>query len=173
MNFFYFFFEFSNSGRIETVRARKFMFLYFSAYTDLFLLKMKPEWCFLIFWIFLLFFFEFSNLVRVGTDRNNFFFPLFFGLSHPVSVWNGARMMFFNFLNFFTIFFSNSGWVGTDRIKIFFSLFFGRNGLEQKNIFLYFLACPNPFRLEMKPGWFILIFWIFLLLFMNFLTRVG
>ncbi len=69
-------------------------------------------------------------------------------------------MMFFNFWNFFAFIFefSNSGRVWTDRKEIFFVL--------------YFSACPDPFRLEMNPGWCFLIFKIFLHLFLNFLPRV-
>ena len=68
--------------------------------------------------------------------------------------------MFFIFWNFFAFIFefSNSGRVRTDRKEIFFVL--------------YFSACPDPFRLEMKPGWCFLIFEIFLHLFLNFLIRV-
>ena len=59
-------------------------------------------------------------------------------------------MMFFNFKNFFAFIFefSNLGWVQTDRKEIFFVL--------------YFSACPDPFRLEMKPRWCFLIFKIFI-----------
>jgi len=38
---------------------------------------------------------------------------------------------------------------------------------------LYFSACVDTFRLEMKPGWYFLIFRIFLHLFLNFITRVS
>ena len=64
-------------------------------------------------------------------------------------------------MNFFAFIFEfpNSVRVWTDRNEIFF--------------LLYFSACPDPFRLEMKPGWCFLIFRIFLHLFLNFLTRVG
>ena len=50
--------------------------------------------------------------------------------------------------------FSNSGRVRTDRKEIFFVL--------------YFSACPELFRLEMKPGRCFLIFRIFLHLFFDF-----
>ena len=122
---------------------------------------MKPGWWFLIFRIFLHLFLYF--LSRLGFERigRKFFSSLFFGLSWPVSTWKEAWMMFFYFYNFFAFIleFSNSGRVRTDRKEIFFVP--------------HFLACPEPFRLEMKRGRCFLIFRIFLHLFLNFLTRVG
>ena len=51
-------------------------------------------------------FLEFSSLGRVGTEfGTKFFFSPFLNLSHPGLDRNIARMMFFNFLNFFAIFF--------------------------------------------------------------------
>ena len=144
-------------------KGRKFFFvLYFSACPDPLRLEMKPRWYFLIFRIFL--YNIFSNfLTWVGFERigMNFFFSLFFGPSWPVSSWNEAWMMFFNFSNFFAFVFefSNSGWVLTDRKEIFFVH--------------YFSPRPDPSHLEMKPGWCFLIFKIFLHLFLNFLIRVG
>ena len=53
-----------------------------------------------------------------GLERtqNDFFFLLILDHSHSVLAGNKARMMFLNFLNFYTLFlkFSKSGWVGTD-----------------------------------------------------------
>ena len=127
---------------------------------------MKPGWCFLIFKIFFHLFLNF--LTRVGFERIGrklFLFSIFRvgfeRMSLPVSSWNDAWMMFFNFLNFFAfiIEFSNSGRVRTNRKEIIFVP--------------YFSACPCPFCLEMMPGWCFLIFKIFLHLFLNFLTRVG
>ena len=66
--------------------------------------------------------------------------------------------MFFNFLNFFAIFleFRISVWVRMDQNENFF--------------FFTFSASPIPFFLEKKPYWCV---WIFLLLFLNSLFRVG
>ena len=101
-------------------------------------------------------------LTRVGFERieRNFFCSLFFGLSWPVSSWNEAWMMFFNFRHFlaFIFGFSNSGRVRTDRKEIFFVL--------------YFSVCLDSFRLEMKLRWCFLLFKIFLHLFLNSQTRV-
>ena len=65
-----------------------------------------PRRGFIIFLIFLLFIFR-NFLARVEYERNSglkFCFH-FFGLSHPVWAKNNAGKMFYNFLNFFTIFF--------------------------------------------------------------------
>jgi len=59
---------------------------------------------------FFLFFLEFSSLGQIrtefGTNFFFFFFP-FLGLSLPSFNRNNARMLFFNFPNFFAIFFWN------------------------------------------------------------------
>ena len=99
---------------------------------------MKPGWCFLIFWIFWLLFLNFLTRVGlklIGSKKN---FSLFFGLSRPVSAWNEASKMFFNFLNFVAIIFefSISGRVETDR--------------NEKKNFLYFSSCPDPFFLKLS-----------------------
>ena len=52
-NFFVIFLEFSITRRIGTKRNDNFYFLSFPAFSSLFWLKMKPQWYFLIFWIFL------------------------------------------------------------------------------------------------------------------------
>ena len=69
-------------------------------------------------------------------------------------------MVLFSFLNFFAIFleFSITCRVRTEQNDNFY--------------FFSFLAFSNLFWLEMKPKWYILIFWIFLLLFWNFELRV-
>ena len=122
---------------------------------------MKPGWCFLIFRIFLHLFLNF--LTRVGFERIGMKFSLF-SIFRPVLTrfvlkWSIDDV--FYFLEFFCIYFgfSNSGRVRTDWKEIFFVL--------------YFSACPDPFHLEMKPGWCFLIFRIFLHFFWDFLTWVG
>ena len=83
-------------------------------------------------------------------------FSLFFNLSRPVSAWNEAWMMFFNFLNYFAIFFG------------ILSLGSGKNGSKREKFFLSFLAGPDPFRLEIKLGWCFFNFFNFLLFFWEF-----
>ena len=56
LNFFVIFLEFSITRRIGTKRNYNFYFLSFPAFSSLFWPKMKPQWYFLIFWIFLPFF---------------------------------------------------------------------------------------------------------------------
>ena len=158
-NFFPIIFVFSNSGRVETDRNEKKVSLFFGLSRSVSAWNETRMMSFNILNFFAIIF-EFSNSGWVEMDRNEIlFFSLFFGQSRPISVWNEAWMMFFNFKNFFAIIFEffNSGRVETDWNEIFFP---------------YFLACPNPFWLEMEPGWCFLIFWILLLLFLNFLTRV-
>ena len=138
-----------------------FFVLYFSTFPDPFRLEMKRGWCFLIFRIFLHLFLNF--LTRVGFERieMKFFFFSIFRPVHTRFFLKWSLHDIFNFKNFFAFIFeiSNSGRIRTDRKEIF--------------LVLYFLACPDPFRLEMKPGRCFLIFRIFLHLFLNFLTRVG
>ena len=111
----YFFGNFLGWVGWELNLGRNFFFFSFSAYINLLWIEIMPEWCFLIFWIFLLFFLEFSSPGRVRTEFGTnflflflFFFYFFFhflGLSQPGLDRNIARMMFLNFLNFFAIFF--------------------------------------------------------------------
>ena len=146
-----------------------------SAYLISILIEIRPEWCFLVFWIFLLFFLEFSYPGRVGTKFvTKFFFFLFLGLSHHGFDRNKVRIMFLNFWNFYAILleFSIPGLVGTVfGTKIFFPLSSnsGRVGMGRNDLFIYlffhsFLACLGLFRLEMKPGWCFVIFFGFLYL---------
>ena len=55
--------EYSSPGRVGTELGTKFFFTSFSACPDPAWLEIKWEWCFLIFWIFLLFFW--NSLPRV------------------------------------------------------------------------------------------------------------
>ena len=90
------------------------------------------------FWIFLLFFLEFFPRVEYERNSGLKFFFLFLGLSHPVLAINNAGKMFFNFLSFFFYF------------------------------FLYFSAYLISFGLKIIPGRGVLIFWIFLLFYLEF-----
>ena len=105
-NFFVIFLEFSITRRIGTKRNYNFYFFPFPAFSSLFWLKMKPQWYFLVFWIFLLFFFL-NFLLHIGYERNgternnNFYFPL----SHLFPTYFGLKWVhnsiFFIFLLFF------------------------------------------------------------------------
>ena len=88
-----------------------------------------------------------------GSEREKKKEILFFGHSWPVSTWNDAQMILFNFKIFWE--FSCSGRLKTVRTK---KIFF----------FFSFSASPDPFRLEMEPGWCFLIFCIFLLFYWEF-----
>ena len=139
-------------------RKEIFFVLYFSACPDSLRLEMKPGWCFSIFLHLFL-----NFLIRVGFERIGRKFFLFSILQHVLTrfVLKWSLDDIFYFLKFFAFIleFSNSGRVRTDRNEIFFVP--------------YFSTCPDPFCLEMKPGWCFLVFRIFLHLFLNFLTRVG
>ena len=109
---------------------------------------------------------EFSITHRVGTERNGmewkFLFSLFLSVLQPILAWNGAIMVFFNFLNFLLFFleFSISHQVGTKRIDNFH--------------FPFFSAFSDLFWLEMNPKWYFLIFWTSLLLLeFSIRCRVG
>ena len=63
-NFFVIFLEFSITHREGTKQNDNFYFLYFPAFSSLFWLQMKPQWYFLIIWIFYPFVWNF--LLRIG-----------------------------------------------------------------------------------------------------------
>ena len=78
LKFFPIFLEYSITRWVRTKWNDNFYFLYFSAFSNLFWHKMKPQLYFLIFFIFLLFFWNF--LLPVGLERNEtiiFIFSLF------------------------------------------------------------------------------------------------
>ena len=69
------FLEFSITRWVGTKRNDNFYFLYFSAFSDLFWLEMKPQSYFFYFLNLFAFFLKFSITRRVGTQRNdNFYF---------------------------------------------------------------------------------------------------
>ena len=154
--------EFSPPGRVWAEFRSKILSSLswpISSYLIHFWLKLTPGSCFLIFWIFLVFFFlQFSPTGRVWAEFGS---KIILSLSRPISSYLVPFLLkittescFFNFFEF-----TNSGRVRTDRKEII--------------LVLYFLACLGSFRLEMKPGWCLLIFRIFLHLFLKFGTRVG
>ena len=105
---------------------------------------------------------EFSISRLAGTKRNdNFYFSSFSSFSNLFLAWNEAVMVFFNLFNFFAIYleFSISRLVGTKRKNNFY--------------FPSFSAFYHLFWLKMKPWWYLLIFWIFLLFCWNFQLRDG
>ena len=104
---------------------------------------------------------EFSSTRLVGTKRNdNFYFPYFYSFSDLFWL-KWTITVFLLFFEFFTIFaeFSITLRVGTKRNDNFY--------------FLSFPAFSNLFWLIMRPHWYFLIFWIFLLFFWNFLLHIG
>ena len=122
MNIFALLFEIFYSGSGSKVRNENFFFRSFSTYPDPFSLEMKPEWCFLIFWIFLPFFLDFSILGGARRiETINFF--LSFSIC-PDPFWLEIRHEWC-FLIFFALFmeFSIQGRVGRIGTIIFFSFF--------------------------------------------------
>ena len=136
LNFFALLFKIFYSGSSSKGRNEKFFFLSFSTCPDPFSLEMMPEWCFLIFLIFLPFFLEFSILGRAGRIGTIIFFSLIHNLSRPILAWNEVWMVLFNFLNFFLFFF---------RIFYFES---GRN--SRNDNFFFSLSRPAPTRFGFK-----------------------
>ena len=141
MNFFTTFIVFSITLRVGTKRNDNFYFRFFSAFSNLFWLVMKPQWYFLIFWIFFYFFgiFYYAS-VRRGTERNGtiIFISRFLILFEPILARNVFILVFFNFLNFFVIFLAFSI---THQVEM------------KRNDNFYFLSIPsfsNLFWLEMN-----------------------
>ena len=80
------FLEFSITHRVWTERNDNYYFFSFPAFSSLFWLKMKPQWYFWIFWIFLPFL-EFSITPRVRMERkHNFHF-------HSLSVFSNLFLL--------------------------------------------------------------------------------
>ena len=112
----------------------------------------------------MLFFWNF--LLRIGQERNGTIIfilslsqplPTYFGLKWGS---NGIFLISLIFLLFcFVIFYYTSGRNGTERNDNFY--------------FLSFPAISSLLWLKMKPQWYFLIFWIFLLFFWNFLLHIG
>ena len=136
-NLFSIFLEFFIRRRVGTERNDNFYFLSFSAFSNLFWLKMRPEWYFFIFQFCCYFF----GIFYYGTGRNRmerqFLFSLFLILFKPILASNEAIMVFCNFLNFFGIFYYMSCMNGTGRNDNFY--------------FLNFSAFSPLFWPEMKP----------------------
>ena len=145
--------EFSITHRDGTEQNDNFYFLYFSAFSNLFWLEMKPQWYCLIFWFFALFM-EFSITRRIGTKRNdNFYFISFSAFSNLFCLEMKSQWYFLNFW-FFSLFFWN----------FLFPVKLERNG---ETIFIFSLSRPFPtyFGLEWSHNgifWFSDFFSLFL-----------
>ena len=112
--------------------------------------------------------FFWKSIFRVGFERIRMiiFFPLILNLSRPVLALKEAILMFFNFLNFFSIFseFYIPDWIGIDRNDFFFSLILSQSHpvLAWKeaimmffnflNFFAIFLEFPIPGRVGMDQN---------------------
>ena len=166
MNFLLFFFEFSITGRVGT-HWNDFFFSLLLRISQLIFSFSRPSPTYFASKSSHNSVFYFLGIFYYGSGRNSsewlFFFSLFLGHSQLILAWKVAKMLVFNFLNFFAIFFefSITGQVRTHRNDFFlfwFSLFLGLPQLilawkEATMVFFNF-------------------FWIFLLLFLNFLLRV-
>ena len=100
-------------------------------------------------------------LARVWWEQNSEqkIFSLFLDLSHPGLDRNNARIMFFNFWNFFAICF----WI--------FFPGLGGNGIQDKNCYLSFSAYLIPVWIEIMPEWRFLVFLKFLPFFLEFSSQ--
>ena len=124
-NLFSIFLEFFIRRRVGTERNDNFYFLSFSAFSNLFWRKMRPEWYFLIFQFCCYFF----GIFYYGTGRNRmerqFLFSLFLCLPQSILTWKDTIMVFLSFLNFLLFFWNFQFHVeqGRNRTLIFiFSL---------------------------------------------------
>ena len=106
LNFIAIFLEFSITRQVGMKRNDNFCSPSFSAFSNLFWVKMKQQWYFLIFLNFLLFFWNFHLCVRFEQNATErlFLFSLFFSLVQHIMAWNETTMVFWNFLNFIAIF---------------------------------------------------------------------
>ena len=122
-------------GRNGTEGNDNFYFLSFPAFSSLLSIKMKPQWYFLIFWIFLLFFWNF--LLRIGPKRNGTIIFIF-SLYQPLPTYFGLKRIVNGIFNFFGIFLE-------------FSITH-RAGMKRNNnfYFLSFSASSNLFWLQMR-----------------------
>ena len=109
--FFFFLFKFSPPGRVWAEFGSKILLFLsrpISSYLIPVWLKITPESCFLIFWIFLLFFF---GIFSPGSSMSGIqvlnYFLSFSACLIPNLAKNNAEKLFSNFLNFFAIFFRN------------------------------------------------------------------
>ena len=120
-------------------------------------LEKNPEWCFLIFWIFLLFFLECSSPGRVGMKLGTKIFLISF-LACPDAVWLEIKPEWCFYTIFFGMLYPGSG----------------RNGTRNENFLICFSTSPGPVWLEIKREWCFLVFWIFILFFLgNVLAQIS
>ena len=120
LNFFAISYEFPITHRVGTKRNNNFYFPFFSVYSNILQLEMKPEWYCYIFGIFFYFFFNFLLCDRQERNGATIFV---FRLSRPFSTYFWLEMKppwyFLIFSYFFGIFNYSSGWNGTERQFLF------------------------------------------------------
>ena len=105
LNFLTIFFEiFLPGSSMNEILESNFVFT-LSAYLIPLWLKILAGKGFIIFWIFLLFFRNSPSRVEYERNSGVKFYFLFFILSPPVLAKNNGGKMFYNFLNFFSVFY--------------------------------------------------------------------
>ena len=158
MNFVAIFLKVSITRRVRTKRYDNFYFLSFSAFSNLFWL----EWSHKGIYYFYGFCCYFLGIFNYGSGRNGseqyFLFSVFFTLLLRILDWKDPIMVFFNFFAMFLEFYVMR------RVR-----------MKRKDNFCFLpvSSFSSLFLLGMKPSWYFLLFWIFLLFSWNFLLRVG
>ena len=133
------FLEFSIVDRVGTERNDNFNILSFSAFYNLFWLVMKPQWYFLIFWIFLLFFWNF--LLHIGQERNVTIIFIF-SLSQPHPTYFGFKW--------------GSNGIFLIVLLFCFGIFYytlGRNGTEWNGTIIFIFSLSQPFQTYFGLQW--------------------
>ena len=136
LNFFAIFFWIFYYGLGRKDQNDKFFFLSFATCLDPFWLEMKPEWCFLIFWIFFSLFFRIFYSKSGKNGRNDNFFSLFLDPCLLVLALNEVQTVLFNFWIFLPFFLKFSS---LNRVVRF--------GMR---IFFFFLSRPIPTHFHLK-----------------------
>ena len=93
-----FFLEFFNTCRVGTERNDNFYFLYFSAFSNLFWLEMKPQWYFFDF------FCCFYGIFYYASGRKNGMIIFIFSLSQPFRTYFCWKWHHSSFVLFFLIY---------------------------------------------------------------------
>ena len=134
-----------------------FIFSLFQPFPTYFGLKRSHNRGFLFFEIFCYFFGIFYYALGGNETERHFLFSLFLDPFQPILAWNNATMVFFDFFEFPFLFLE-------------FSLT-RPVGREWKENFYFSLSRPFPtyFGLKWCHNGIFLIYWIFLLFFLNFL----
>ena len=132
----------------------------FSLFLSVFQLILAWNYAAMVFFNLLNFFaifLKFSLARQFGPKRNDNFYFLFLSLFQPILAWNDATMVFFDFFEFSSLF-----WNFLLRV---------RSEGNGKTIFIFSLSrhFATYFGLKWSHNGFFLIYWIFLLFFLNFL----